>query len=208
MRLYMKKQTLLLGLFLLGHLLLTACGDKNVDACDPRKFDCTPVCDKTKYDCTPKNEIASSATVVDDKANISKLETENSNQNKPTAEEKKEVYAVVKPEEVKKIQSEKKQNESDTFQKSFNDAKKAAKRKIDQYYKYYLNQNTDGLFDYLGYSKVQVKSQTNEIVYFTYTIELMRGGNESTIRDCDLRGEYNVNTGSIKFEAVSESCLW
>lgn len=205
----MKKQTLLLGLFLLGPLLLTACGNKNVDACDPSKFDCTPVCDKTKFDCTPKNEIASSAAVVDDdKANIAKPETENLNRDKLTTEEKKEAPAVVKPEEVKKMQSAKKQDESDTFQKSFDDAKKAVKRKIDQYYKYYLSQNTDGLFDYLGYSKVKVKSQTNEIVYFTYTIELMRGGNESTIRDCDLRGEYNVNTGSVKFEAVSESCLW
>ena len=124
MRLYMKKQTLLLGLFLLGPLLLTACGNKNVDACDPSKFDCTPVCDKTKFDCTPKNEIASSAAVVDDdKANIAKPETENLNRDKLTTEEKKEAPAVVKPEEVKKMQSAKKQDESDTFQKSFDDSR-------------------------------------------------------------------------------------
>jgi hypothetical protein len=205
----MKKQTLFSGLFLLYPLLLTACGDKNVDTCDPSKFDCTPVCDNTKFDCTPKNEITSSAAVVDnDKANIAKLETDNLYQDKPANEEKKEAPAAIRPEEVKKIQSAKKQEESDASQKSFDDAKKAVKRKIDQYYTYYLSQNTDGLFDYLGYSKVKVKSQTNEIVYLTYTIELMRGGNESTFRDCDLRGEYNVNTGSVKFEAVSESCLW
>ena len=205
----MKKQTLFSGLFLLYPLLLTACGDKNVDTCDPSKFDCTPVCDNTKFDCTPKNEITSSAAVVDnDKANIAKPETDNLYQDKPANEEKKEAPAAIRPEEVKKIQSAKKQEESDASQKSFDDAKKAVKRKIDQYYTYYLSQNTDGLFDYLGYSKVKVKSQTNEIVYLTYTIELMRGGNESTFRDCDLRGEYNVNTGSVKFEAVSESCLW
>ena len=205
----MKKQTLFSGLFLLYPLLLTACGDKNVDACDPSKFDCTPVCDNTKFDCTPKNEITSSAAVVDnDKANIAKPENDNLYQDKPANEEKKEAPAAIRPEEVKKMQSAKKQEESDASQKSFDDAKKAVKRKIDQYYTYYLSQNTDGLFDYLGYSKVKVKSQTNEIVYLTYTIELMRGGNESTFRDCDLRGEYNVNTGSVKFEAVSESCLW
>lgn len=201
----MKKQTLFSGLFLLYPLLLTACGDKNVDTCDPSKFDCTPVCDNTKFDCTPKNEITSSAAVVDnDKANIDN----NLYQDKPANEEKKEAPAAIRPEVVKKMQSAKKQEESDASQKSFDDAKKAVKRKIDQYYTYYLSQNTDGLFDYLGYSKVKVKSQTNEIVYLTYTIELMRGGNESTFRDCDLRGEYNVNTGSVKFEAVSESCLW
>ena len=205
----MKKQTLFSGLFLLYPLLLTACGDKNVDTCDPSKFDCTPVCDNTKFDCTPKNEITSSAAVVDnDKANIAEPENDNLYQDKPANEEKKEAPAAIRPEEVKKMLSAKKQEESDASQKSFDDAKKAVKRKIDQYYTYYLSQNTDGLFDYLGYSKVKVKSQTNEIVYLTYTIELMRGGNESTFRDCDLRGEYNVNTGSVKFEAVSESCLW
>lgn len=72
----MKKQTLFSGLFFtLPFTFNCMWQSKNVDTCDPSKFDCTPVCDNRKFDCTPKNEITSSAAVVDnDKANIAKPE--------------------------------------------------------------------------------------------------------------------------------------
>lgn len=179
----MNKTNLLAGLILLCPLALGACGGKQADD----KEAVTPKTVAVEIDETPASEPAVS------------------NENPVVAKATEAKPAEPKAKAPKKVGVP---DASDDEQETWESAVRAMNLNMDSFYIEHLSNKTNGLFDYLGSGVIQVTSQTNNIVYLDYTIELMRGGNESTTRECKLKGEYNIDTGATKFENIPESCLW
>lgn len=78
---------------------------------------------------------------------------------------------------------------------------------IDQHYKNHLKPQTKGAFNYVGYKDLGITSQSGDALDFIYTIKVMRGTDTSTVRECELQGWYDLESGSKGYgDFVLEEC--